>query len=241
MIYEKINNYSKIININKNCVRNFLSVDKLNENVIELINNRKHGIYNIMSNNNLSLYELTNNIYNGDIPNHFNILDGYLSISDSKDIDNYNIIINENIQEKINKLESDMIAYYELKNNIGIIKLEELIQSRGNMVEISDLYSKRLYKITLSKHSVRGNHYHDEQIEDFFINSGHVYFLLSNKDNVDIIYKLKLNKNEKIKILPNIIHTLVNDFNNNEPEIIISSTYEYIKNVVLDTIYVNIV
>ena len=241
MVYEKINNYRKIVNINKNSVRNFLSIGALNYTVIELINNRKYGVYNIMSNNNLSLYELTNNIYNGDIPNHLKILEGDISISNIKDIDNNNIIINEIIQEKINKLENDMNLYYELKNNISIEKLEELIQPRGNMIEISDLHSKRLYKITLSKHSVRGNHYHNEQIEDFFVNSGHVYFLLVNKDNLDIIYKLKLNKNEKIKILPNIIHTLVNDFNNNEPEIIISSTNEYIKNIVLDTIYINIV
>ena len=71
-----------------------------------------------------------------------------------------------------------MLKYYEMKDNITIEKLNELIQPRGNMIEISNLESKRLYKITLTKNSVRGNHYHEEQIEDFFVNNGFVYFIL---------------------------------------------------------------
>ena len=45
-----------------------------------------------------------------------------------------------------------------------------LIQPRGNMVEISSLNSKRLYKITLTQNSVRGNHHHYTQIEEFYTN-----------------------------------------------------------------------
>ena len=111
----------------------------------------------------------------------------------------------------------------------------------SHMIEITNNNFNRLYKITLTKNSVRGNHYHYEQIEDFFVNNGYVYFLLVNKENLNVVYKFKLNKNEKVKILPNTIHTLINDFNNNEPEIIILSTKEYIKDIVLDTTYINIV
>ena len=109
------------------------------------------------------------------------------------------------------------------------------------MIEISNLESKRLYKITLTKNSIRGNHYHEEQIEDFFVNNGFVYFILANKNDLDVIYQFKLNKNEKVKIKPYIIHTLVNDYVNNEPEIMVLSTQKYIKDIVLDTEYINLV
>ena len=218
-----------------------MSIEKLNEKVIDLLDNKKTGVYNIMSSNTISLLDLTNLIYNDKIPDYFNINDGDISISNLNDEKNNNIIIDENIKNVVLKLENDMIVYDNLKNNNIITKIDELIQQRGNMLEISDLNSKRLYKITLTKHSVRGNHYHDEQIEDFFVNNGYVYFLLVNKENLNVVYKFKLNKNEKVKILPNTIHTLINDFNNNEPEIIILSTKEYIKDIVLDTTYINIV
>jgi dTDP-4-dehydrorhamnose 3,5-epimerase-like enzyme len=134
-----------------------------------------------------------------------------------------------------------MLKYYEMKDNITIEKINELIQPRGNMIEISNLESKRLYKITLTKNSIRGNHYHEEQIEDFFVNNGFVYFILANKNDLDVIYQFKLNKNEKVKIKPYIIHTLVNDYVNNEPEIMVLSTQKYIKDIVLDTEYINLV
>ncbi len=109
------------------------------------------------------------------------------------------------------------------------------------MVEITDLTSKRLYKITLTKNSVRGNHFHFKQIEDFYINKGYVTFLLCHKDNLDVIYCFKLFENDLIRIKPDIIHTLVNDYCGNIPEIIISSTQEFILNEIPDTKYINIV
>jgi len=159
----------------------------------------------------------------------------------SSDLFDNNIIIEENIYEKIKSLEYKMLKYYEMKDNILIDKIDELKQPRGNMMEISNLESKRLYKITLTQNSVRGNHYHEVQEEDFFVNRGYVYFILVNKNDLDVIYQFTLNTNDKVKIEPNIIHTLVNDFLNNEPEIIILSTQKYIKDVVLDTIYINII
>ena len=238
MVYDKIKNFEKINNLNKNCVRNFLSIEGFINKTLELIKNKYNGIYNIISSNNNSLNDIINYLYEIK-PKYININDDEESISN---IDfNNNIIVNENIIEKLNLLENKMLKYYEMKDNITIEKINELIQPRGNMIEISNLESKRLYKITLTKNSIRGNHYHEEQIEDFFVNNGFVYFILANKNDLDVIYQFKLNKNEKVKIKPYIIHTLVNDYVNNEPEIMVLSTQKYIKDIVLDTEYINLV
>jgi|SaaInlStandDraft_4_1057021.scaffolds.fasta_scaffold07482_2 nucleoside-diphosphate-sugar epimerase len=234
LVYDKIKNFEKINNLNKNCVRNFLSIEGFVNKTLELIENKYNGIYNIISSNNNSLNDIINYLYEVK-PKYININDDEESISN---IDfNNNIIVNENIIDKLNLLENKMLKYYEMKDNITIEKLNELIQPRGNMIEISNLESKRLYKITLTKNSVRGNHYHEEQIEDFFVNNGFVYFILANKNDLDVIYQFKLNKNEKVKIKPYIIHTLLNDYINNEPEIMVLSTQKYIKDIVLDTVY----
>ena len=238
LVYDKIKNFEKINNLNKNCVRNFLSIEGFVNKTLELIKNKYNGIYNIISSNNNSLNDIINYLYEVK-PKYIIINDDEESISN---IDfNNNIIVNENIIDKLNLLENKMLKYYEMKDNITIEKLNELIQPRGNMIEISNLESKRLYKITLTKNSVRGNHYHEEQIEDFFVNNGFVYFILANKNDLDVIYQFKLNKNEKVKIKPYIIHTLVNDYINNEPEIMVLSTQKYIKDIVLDTEYINII
>jgi nucleoside-diphosphate-sugar epimerase len=238
LVYDKIKNFEKINNLNKNCVRNFLSIEGFVNKTLELIKNKYNGIYNIISSNNNSLNDIINYLYEVK-PKYIIINDDEESISN---IDfNNNIIVDENIIDKLNLLENKMLKYYEMKDNITIEKLNELIQPRGNMIEISNLESKRLYKITLTKNSVRGNHYHEEQIEDFFVNTGFVYFILVNKNDLDVIYQFKLNKNEKVKIKPYIIHTLVNDYINNEPEIMVLSTQKYIKDIVLDTVYINLV
>ena len=238
LVYEKIKKMQKINNLNKNCVRNYLSVEGLVNKMFEMIKNKYTGIYNIISSNNNNFEEIINCIYDTK-PNYINIHDDEKSISNIE-FDN-NIIIEENIYEKIKSLEYKMLKYYEMKDNILIDKIDELKQPRGNMMEISNLESKRLYKITLTQNSVRGNHYHEVQEEYFFVNRGYVYFILVNKNDLDVIYQFILKTNEKVKIEPNIIHTLVNDFLNNEPEIIILSTQKYIKDVVLDTIYINII
>jgi nucleoside-diphosphate-sugar epimerase len=238
LVYDKIKNFEKINNLNKNCVRNFLSIEGFVNKTLELIKNKYNGIYNIISSNNNSLNDIINYLYEVK-PKYIIINDDEESISN---IDfNNNIIVDENIIDKLNLLENKMLKYYEMKDNITIEKLNELIQPRGNMIEISNLESKRLYKITLTKNSVRGNHYHEEQIEDFFVNNGFVYFILANKNDLNVIYQFKLNKNEKVKIKPYIIHTLVNDYTNNEPEIMVLSTQKYIKDIVLDTEYINII
>lgn len=243
IVYEKINGCQKINNINKNCYRNMLSIEGFTQKVIEIVEIKRHGLFNIISTNSLSLEVLLNNVYDNLIPSHIQINDFELDCLDFDDSKNNekNIIIEEDIFHVVKQLECKMRNYLVFKEMILIRKLEKLVQSRGEMVEISSLVSKRTYKITLTPNSVRGNHYHEQQIEEFYMNKGYVLFILAHKDNPNIPYLIKLRENELIQIKPTIIHTLTNDYKNNEPDIIINSTQEHIKNQTPDTIYINII
>jgi len=238
LVYEKIKNLDKINKINKNCIRNLLSVQNFTLRLYELLKNRSYGKYNIISNNNINLKELIGYIYDH-VPLHIEFIDGppdVINVSSSK-----NIIVKEDIGIEIKKLEENMKRYLELKGRITHNLLNKLSQSRGDMVEISALNSKRLYKITLTTHAVRGNHFHYKQTEEFFTNKGKVLYLLSHKETSEIVYIIKSIDNYLLTIPPNIIHTLTNDYVDNVPDIIISSTQEYIQDEIPDTKYINII
>lgn len=236
LIYEKITQKNSINKINKNCIRNILSIDGFCDKLYEILVNKTFGIYNIISNNNINLKELVKYIYNTTQSN-IEDFEGENDEMNRNILDN-TIVVQENIIDNIRTLENNMRKYLELKENIILLKLDVLSQPRGDMVEISNLDSKRLYKITLASHAVRGNHYHYQQIEEFFTNRGRVLYLLSHKDNPDIIYMIKIEKNTLLKIQPNIIHTLTNDYIDNYPEIIITSTQKYIADKIPDTKYI---
>lgn len=243
LVYEKICGLNKINNININCFRNVLSVDNFTNKLVEFINNRKYGKYNIMSNNTENLEKIVRHIYDDKIPESILLNKGELDVpnTDNNTIKGINIIIEEKLPSQIKLLEEEMKIFINIKKNVHIKKLDELIQPRGNMVEITDLNSKRLYKITLTKHSVRGNHYHYEQIEDFYTNKDKALYLFAYSANPNVIYQYISYENDLISVKPNIIHTLVNDFINNKPEIIVSSTQEFIENIIPDTKYINII
>lgn len=243
IVYEKLKGFEKISNINKNCYRNMLSIEGFTKKLIEIIELRNCGLFNIISNNTLSLEILLNNVYEQYIPSYIQIndLDKDCLDFDHSENNEQNIIVNEDICHIVKELEYKMKNYLHLKEFINIKKLEKLVQPRGEMVEISNLESKRTYKITLTPNSVRGNHYHEKQIEEFYINKGYVLFILAHKNNPNIHYIIKLHENELIQIKPEIIHTLTNDYKNNETDIIINSTQEHIKNQTPDTVYINII
>lgn len=73
------------------------------------------------------------------------------------------------------------------------------------------------------------------------MNHGKVIFLLSHKDNPDIISFKILDRDDSIIIKPHIIHTLVNDFISNTCEVIILSTQAFIANQIPDTEYITII
>ena len=237
MVYEKIHKLNKINKINKNCYRNMISIDSVIKRIIEILEERKTGIHEIVSNNTISLEEITNIIYKiTDDKNDIQITDETYTIPIIHTEDE----ITEDLVFNINKLEHDMIIYYNLIEKIDICKCAKLSQSRGDMVEMSNLEGKRLYKITINQNEVRGNHYHIKQIEDFFVNSGKVVFILALSDHPDIIHNFTGKENELIRIKPGIIHTVSNDFINNIPEIIIISTQRYDPNSSPDTEYIKL-
>jgi nucleoside-diphosphate-sugar epimerase len=243
MVYEKINGLSKVNKINKNCTRNMLSIEGFCKELLKTVVNKKNGTFNIVSNNTVTLDVLTNLLYGEHIPDTITLLDGDQDICnlESETIVGCNIVVDEELSNKITKLEKDMTTYLKLLENVKVYKLNKLVQPRGDMVEISSLESRRLYKITLSDNSVRGNHFHYNQIEEFYTNRGVVLYLLAYSDYPDVIYTVKSVENYMIRIEPNIIHTLTNDYINNNPEIMVLSTQEYIKNEIPDTKYINIV
>ena len=243
LVYEKINKLSTINNINKNCIRNMLSIDGFCNQFIHIITNKTIGIFNIISNNNINLDKLTNYIYNNDIPNTIKLNDGDNDISNiiSNDINGIDLIVEEDIVQKIKELECNMQIYLDLVQNVSILNLPKLTQPRGEMVEISNLESKRLYKITLSQHSVRGNHFHYKQIEEFYTNKGALIYLFAYSQYPNIIYSIKSYENDLIRVNPDIIHTLTNDYINNYPEIMVVSTQIFIPNEIPDTKYINII
>lgn len=236
LVYEKINNFTEIKSLNKNCIRNMLSIESLVEELTNIIDIKKTGVYNITSTNNLTLENIINNLYET-LPKHINIIDGESSIPN---IIGETTLIEENFVEKLEMLYTNMKNYYNLLDFVDIKKRNCLHLSKGDMVEISSLEARRLYKISISKNSVRGNHFHYKQIEEFYINNGKVIFLLAFNNNTEIIHYLIGNKNDVITIKPGIIHTVCNDFKNNIPEIIISSTQKYIPNQTPDTEYLKI-
>ena len=243
LVYEKICGLNKINNININCFRNMLSVDNLSNQLYEFIENKKYGKYNLMSNNIVSLEKIVSYIYDNEPPARIVLTNGDLDIPNvnSDEIEGIDIFINENLQNEIKLLEENMKIFIQLKENISITNRNMLIQPRGNMVEITNLNSKRLYKITLTQHSVRGNHYHNEQIEDFFTNRDKVLYIFAYKNEPTIVYQYTSNINDLISVKPTIIHTLTNDFVDNNPEIIVSSTQEFIADNIPDTEYINII
>ena len=239
LVYEKITGNTKINKLNKNCIRNFLSFDSLSNYILDLIDNPKYGIFNLLSNNTINLEELVQLIYSNNLATHITIQDDEISVNQlqNKDIIGDNIILQESLNDKLLDLEKDIITYLQLNKNIELNTLTKLTQPRGDMVEISALNSTRLYKITLNSHSVRGNHFHYKQIEEFYTNRGKVTYLFSHCENPGIILMYNSTENDRILVNPKIIHTLCNDFIDNSPEIIISSTQEYLPGQAPDTEY----
>jgi nucleoside-diphosphate-sugar epimerase len=243
LVYEKVAGLRKIDRINVNCVRNLLSVESFCGQVYELIQERRHGFYNVMSNNSLDLGTVVDLVYREGVPDHLSLLEGERDVPNLTDPDlrAEDLVLEENLSERIEALEREVKVYHLLKAEVTIKRLEKLSQPRGDMVEISSLRSKRLYKITLEKNSTRGNHFHHRQTEEFYTNRGHVLYLLSYYDHPQVVYQFRSGENELVVINPSIIHTLTNDYQENVPEIIISSTQEFVKGEIPDTEYVTII
>jgi nucleoside-diphosphate-sugar epimerase len=241
LIYEKITQNYKTFKINKNCIRNFLSIDGLCDSILSILRSQRHGIYNIVSNNSIDLQSLLQVLYNGDIPELFDVLDGDLNRPGNVTDHSQTICVDEDLRNNVASTEEKMKHYIKLNDYVLYEKKNRLSQPRGDMVEISSLHGKRLYMITIAEHAIRGNHCHFEQIEHFYMSCGRAIYLLSHKDNPNIILFKILNRDDSIIIKPPIIHTLINDFVANKCEVFVVSTQEFIANQIPDTQYINII
>lgn len=243
LVYEKITKEFKTNKINKNCRRNFLSIDGLVEQIMEIIKTKKSGNYNILSNNNINLDSLIEIIYPNGIPPEISIIDGEKSVAQTHSIvGGENLVVNEDLSSCILQMEYKMRKLMDITSITEIKKLNRLAQPRGDMVEISSLRCERLYMITLTENSIRGNHYHFEQIEDFYVAKGRVIFLLAHKDDTSVVFFRILERDQSIVVKPGLIHTLVNDFIITKPsEVYVVSTQKFIKNEIPDTKYLNII
>jgi nucleoside-diphosphate-sugar epimerase len=241
LIYESIIKDYKTTSINKNCVRNFLSINGLVSEIINIINCKKVGTFNIVSSNTVSLSVLIDILHNNNTNTNISVIDGESSVPNNQLISGELITVNEDLTNCINNIKTRMKKIIDLKKACITKTLSRLTQSRGDMVEISDLQSSRLYMITITQNSFRGNHYHDEQVEEFYVNKGKCLFLLAPHDDPTTVLVTVLNKYDSIKITPYVIHTLVNDFcQSNNCELFITSTQKYIPNCAVDTVYINI-
>lgn len=243
MIYEKLHNYEKINKLNENSYRNMLSIDGLVEKIINISEEKVNGTFNIVSSNTVSMKELGDLLYDNNLPKHIDVISNtcrdYPKLSNETD-NEQTIVVNEDLSDKIKEVERQMSLFYNIKDKVQIKKLSTLKQPRGNMVEISDLQSTRIYKITITEGSVRGNHYHSKQIEEFYTNSGKVVYAFAHHDDPNVIFIYYSRPNDNIKIYPNIIHTLSNDYIDNTSELFVASTQCFIPNETPDTTYVTL-
>ena len=111
LIHEKIKKEYKINKINKNCLRNFLSIDGLIIEIFDIMIEKKIGNFNIKSNNEIGLDKLINILYKYKLPESIQIIHDEESIieCENEKIDGINIIVNENLENKIKETENKII------------------------------------------------------------------------------------------------------------------------------------
>ena len=238
LVYEKLLRSRKITRLNRNSYRNFLTVEALCLEILECVKSKRKGTWNVLSNNTVSLETVVGIIWETVIPSYFSINDGNEEIPNMGE---NNIVIQEDFFSVIKKLERDMKIYLKILDSLEFEKKSNLSQERGDMVEISDMNSKRLYKITINPGQFRGNHFHYHQIEEFFTNRGSVVYLFAVSEHIDIMHVEHAKENDLIRVFPNIVHTLVNDSLDGVSEVIVLSTQKYIQGIIPDTCYINII
>lgn len=242
LAHEKLNGQYRITSLNRNCVRNFLSVGGLCGWMDNACASRLTGTHAVLSNNTVNLETLVRTLYSASpkLPVQFEFPDDAQSVPDTSLPVQY-ACVQEDLETELIKLEQQLEAYACLTLGQQPQQLLSLNQPRGLMVEVSALDAKRLYMITLSEGATRGNHYHYEQIEHFYQHKGRVLFLLAHADHPDVIQLHVMNATQLLVVNPYYIHTLINDFVSNECEVMVSSTQPYVPDCIPDTKYVNIV
>lgn len=267
LMHEKISGKNTCGKMNKNCLRNFLSVDGLCNQVEAMLTLRPIGILNMISSNTIDLGALVTLVYQKPAEENKTgelkppeIVDGEESIPEldkpvkkpeasetvpssaattKKPLIVETMIVKEDLDASVRMMESKMRQLMRIRSAIQISSKTRLCQSRGDMVEISNLNANRLYCITLTKGAVRGNHYHLAQTEEFYVARGRPVFLLAYPDAPDVIHMVLLQPDQTIRIPPPLIHTLVNA-EAEKCELFVVSTQPFVADSIPDTVYITL-
>ncbi|NBN98730.1 MAG: cupin domain-containing protein, partial [Flavobacteriia bacterium] len=228
---------SQIKNINVNSFRYHMSIYAFVEKVVELILGHYTGIYNIIHDKLISMSYIHDIIFKN-VHKSPTLTCGPLDQFSPNKNDLNNVIIHEDIESAIGQFIIEYRDMLQLTRLNPITKRDTHVDTRGDMIEISSLHSKRLYLITIHPGEMRGNHYHFTQHEEFFVTRGVVTVLLRHITS-DSIYISYMHRGDHLKVNPDYIHTFINT-SFYECELIVVSTQEYVKGKTPDTSYVSI-
>lgn len=247
LIHESITGVFKIKSLNENSWRYHLHVQTLVDFLFEKIQNinfheeisSSSRIFNIISSEKINTKTLCSLIFKDDkVP--YDFLNGDMDNICFQEKETF-VTLAEDLELMITHTKKSYQFYYDLIKDCPISECRHFADDRGGMVEISDLKSERLYYISINSQVARGNHYHEAQIEEFYIANSPVLMLLRHYQK-DVVFIKFIPKNFKIKVSPFYIHTLynVNAYDLAPVECFVSSTQMYIPSSAPDTNYIDI-
>jgi len=121
-----------------------------------------------------------------------------------------------------------------------LVSLPTVDGDRGRMVELFGPGSQRMYEIVVEPGYVRGNHYHQEQYEEFYVSEGACVFELQPgapeyMPEAMAVHHLDTHKRQKLQVPPLFQHTVWNPSPLHPALVLVSSTQKYIPNCSPDT------
>lgn len=236
LIHDICHGEQNIKTLNKNSYRYFMNINNFCTKLVDMILSKTIGTYNILTTVPISLQEIHQILYQNVTNNVPTLFDGQLDQLDP--IEGNNIYLDEDYAVEFNRFKQE---YNDVLNLYMHNKLETLPvhnDVRGQMIEVSSMLSRRLYIISVYPGAIRGNHFHYEQMEEFYVLNGEITVLLRHAhSNGVVIFYLKAN--DRLLVTPPYIHTFINT-SFQECRIIVSSTQPYISNEVPDTEYVSV-
>jgi len=116
-----------------------------------------------------------------------------------------------------------------------VIELNQFPGERGRMVELFGPGTQRVYEIVVEPGYTRGNHCHQEQVEEFYVSEGDCIFefqpgLPKYDPEALVIQHMTHERREKVKAAPSYMHTLWNPSPIHPALCVVSSTQKYIPN-----------
>ena len=126
-------------------------------------------------------------------------------------------------------------AAREVREANSVIELNTFPGARGRMVELFGPGTQRVYEIVVEPGFTRGNHCHQEQVEEFYVSEGNCMFEFqpgrpSYMPEALVIQHMTHERREKIMCARTYMHTLWNPSPIYPALCMVSSTQPYIPN-----------